>query len=222
MKKQALIIGLGQFGMSLAQSLAKNGMDVFASDIDPVRVQIAASYVAEAVAFDSSDEDALARAQPASRDICVCAIGPESKENGILVTALLKQMGAKKVIGRASDTLTERILTVVGADEVVNPERDFGERLAKRLTHEGVLDQVPLGADLVITELVSPSRMNGKTLIDLALPKRFEVSVVGIKTVNALGSRLSMPGPNTVINEGDILVVVSTTKSIANMMEKMQ
>jgi trk system potassium uptake protein TrkA len=222
MKKQALVVGLGQFGMSVARALAASGMDVLAVDNKAARVQMIVPHVAQAVTFDASDESALSRAEPALKDICVCAIGPESRENAILVTALLKQMGARMVIGRASDALTERIMTVVGADEVVNPERDFGERLAKRLAHEGLLDQVPLGSNLMISELTPPMSMQGRSLADLALPKRFEVSVVGIRKNTGFGSQLEMPGPSSVISEGDILVVVSSPKSITRMLETMK
>ena len=222
MKKQALVIGLGQFGMSLSQALSKSGVDVLAVDFNPARVEMAAVHVAEAVAFDATDEDALVRAEPASRDICVCAIGPESKENAILVTALLKQMGAGHIISRASDSLTERILSVVGAHEVVNPERDFGERLAKRLAHEGLLEQVPLGTSLVISEISPPARMLGRTLMELALPKRFEVFVVGIRKEIGVGGKLIMPTSSTVVSSGDILVVVSAHASVTRLLKEMR
>lgn len=222
MKKQALVIGLGQFGMSLAHALSKQGIEVLAVDINSKRVQSAAPYVTEAAAFDATDEDALARAVPSSRDVCVCAIGPESRENAILVTALLKQMGAAHVISRASDILTERILSVVGAHEVVNPERDFGERLAKRMSHDGLLEQVPLGSNLVISEVLPTPRMHGRTLLELMLPKQFGVSVVGIRETSGGGGTLVMPNPDTVISAGDILVVVSAPESVERMLEEMK
>ena len=222
MKKQALVIGLGQFGMSLSESLSKTGIDVLAVDINPARVQLASSRVAEAVCFDATDEEALARSEPAFRDICVCAVGPESRENGILVTALLRQMGATRIISRASDRLTERILSVVGAHQVVNPERDFGERLAKRLAHTGLLEQVPLGTELVISEISPPERMLGRTLIDLALPKKFHVSVVGIRKAVGIGGSLIMPTPATTVSSGDILVVVSAPDSVTRLLEELK
>jgi trk system potassium uptake protein len=222
MKKQALVIGLGQFGLSLSNSLSRSGIEVLAIDINPVRVELADPYVAESAAFDATDEDALAKATPDSRDVCVCAIGPESKENAILVTALLRQMGAKYIISRASDELTERILSVVGAHEVVNPERDYGERLAKKLAHTGLLEQIPLGENLAISELFPPTRMHGRTLRELALPKRFEISVVGIRKNTENGAKLTMPASETAISSGDILVVVSAPESVLKMLERMK
>src|SRR5690606_15392847 len=97
----------------------------------------------------------------------VCAIGDEASEGSIICVALLKQMGVKRLIGRASNDLHARILRLVGADMVVNPERDFGERFANLLMHDRVLGELPLGADLVLTELEVPKAFIGRNLIEL-------------------------------------------------------
>lgn len=127
MKKQAIVIGLGQFGMSVARALSERGVDVLAVDIAEERVRVAAGFAAEAACFDAMDTDALARTSPERREVCICAIGDEAKEASIICTALLRQMGAPRVIARANDDLHERILKLVGAHQVVNPERAFGE-----------------------------------------------------------------------------------------------
>ena len=126
--KQALIIGLGQFGMALARTLSERGVDVLAVDLDRQQVQLASSFVAQAACFDARDEESLKRAGPERRDLCVCAMGNESRESSIIVTALLRQMGARRIVARAIDELTGRILAMVGAHQIVNPERAFGEQ----------------------------------------------------------------------------------------------
>ena len=83
------------------------------------------------------------------------------------MTALLRQMGAPKIISRATDDLHERVLRLVGAHEVVNPERAYGERLATRLAHQGVADIIPLGDGLALTELIVPASFVGRSLIEL-------------------------------------------------------
>ena len=90
--KQALIIGLGQFGMALARTLSERGVDVLAVDLDRQQVQLASSFVAQAACFDARDEESLKRAGPERRDLCVCAMGNESRESSIIVTALLRQI----------------------------------------------------------------------------------------------------------------------------------
>ena len=84
MKKQAIVIGLGHFGMSVAQALSERGIEVLAVDTQEDRVRIAASFAAEAACFDATDTDALARTAPDQREFCVCAIGDESKESSII------------------------------------------------------------------------------------------------------------------------------------------
>lgn len=219
-QKQALIIGLGQFGMSLARSLSAQGVDVLAVDADKDVVQVAADFCAEALTLDATDEDALAEVVPRERDLCVCAIGTESREKAIIVTALLRQLGAEFVVARASDDVTKRILFLVGAHEVVNPESAFGERLANRLAHEGLLDQVPLGSDLVITELRPPKPLVGRTLIELKLPSRFQVTVVATRRMDDGEGKVLLPDPNDPIRSDDILVVVARSEAVKNFLQK--
>lgn len=209
MKKQAIVIGLGQFGMALTRSLTEHGVEVIAVDRRPELVEEASAVATQAVSLDATDEDALSRLVPSSRDLCICAIGDESREGAIMVTALLRQLGAQRVIARASDTLLERILGLVGAHEVVNPERAFGERLANRLVHIGIVDEIPLGSDLVVSEIKPSPAMIGRTLAELELPKRFGIMVLGLRMVSDGQEVVSLPDAQRRIVDTDILLVVA-------------
>ncbi|MCA9562941.1 MAG: TrkA family potassium uptake protein, partial [Myxococcales bacterium] len=143
MANQTLIIGLGQFGMSLARALAQHGSEVLAVDENERHINEIAPHVADAVLMNAMDEEALASLAPEQRDTCVCAIGDENREGSIIVTALLKQRGAKRIISRATDDLHARILSLVGAHEVINPERSYGQRLAIRLAWRNVVNVLP-------------------------------------------------------------------------------
>jgi trk system potassium uptake protein TrkA len=202
---QVLVVGLGQFGMALARSLAAGGVEVLAVDRDEGRVATIAPHVAEAVALDAMDEAELARCSPAVRDTCICAIGDDAREASIIVTALLKQMGARQLIARAIDPLHGRILKLVGASEVVNPEQAYGERLAARLAHRNVLDVLPLGQGLLVSELRAPEALVGRSLAALQLPRRFGLTVVA---VTPAGGVPRAAGPDVVVQSGDVLVVV--------------
>jgi len=114
MKKQAIVIGLGQFGMALARTLTERGVEVLAVDTSEERVRLAASFVTEAACFDGTDEAALTRAAPDRREVCVCAIGDDARDASIICTALLRQMGAKKIVARANTDVHMRILRLVG------------------------------------------------------------------------------------------------------------
>ena len=221
MRKQALVIGLGQFGTALARSLTAKRVEVMAFDRDEVLVQRISSYVADAICFDSTNEELLARAAPDKRDYCVVAIGDESRDSSIVTTALLRQMGAPFIITRANNEIHERIVRLVGAHEVVNPERAFGERLANRLAYRGVIDQVPIGEDLVFSELKVPAKAVGRTLADLAMPRRFGITVVGIRKIEQGRGHVRSPRPSDPLEPEDILLVVGAAEGLAKLTEEL-
>lgn len=220
MEKQVMVVGLGQFGMALTRVLSERGVEILAVDRDAQRVRVASQYAAEALCFDATDEEALGRTAPGRRDVCVCAIGDEATEASIVCTALLKQMGAKLLVARVNSDLHERILRLVGADLVVNPERAFGERFANQIMHEGVLGELPLGSDLVITELRLPKAFVGRSLIELELPRRFKVTVVAVRRRDESDSAVQ-PDPREPMKAGDVLVVVSSADAVPNMLRKL-
>lgn len=221
MAKQALVIGLGQFGNTVARALARRGLEVLAVDSRPDLVQAISGSVGEAVCLNALDEAALARTAPAERDLCICAIGEQYRENAIIVTALLRQQGAPRIIARAGDDLLERILLLVGAHEVVNPERAFGERLATRLIHEGILEEIPLGQDLVISELLVPPALVGRKLIELELPRRFGLTVLGLRRKVEERSTVVTPDPRAPLLEGEILIVVARPGAAQKLAERL-
>jgi trk system potassium uptake protein TrkA len=143
--QQVLIIGIGQFGRALATALTQKGVEVMAVDHRPEIVEDIAPLVADAATLDATDEEALARLQPAKRDVSVCAIGEDSKEAAIICTALLRQLGAPRVIARAASDVNQRILMLVGAHEVYSPEEEFGRRLANRIAIHNIVTDMPLG-----------------------------------------------------------------------------
>lgn len=218
MKRQALVIGLGQFGMSVCRALAARQVEVLAVDVSDDRVRTAAAFVTEAACFDATDESALARTSPERRDVCLCAIGDEAKEASIICTALLKQMGARRVIARSNDDLHARILTLVGASHVVNPEREFGDRFANQILYERIRGEMPLGEGVLITEISVPGSFVGRTLSELQLPRRFRVTVVAIRKGST--GAVVMPRPDSGIEEGDVMVVVAKERAVAQMMEQ--
>lgn len=220
MARQTLVIGLGQFGMSLARALAQHGSEVLAVDIDEGHINDIAPHVADAVLMDAMDEDALASLGPAQRDACVCAIGDENREGSIIVTALLKQQGAPRIISRATDDLHARILTLVGAHEVINPERNYGERLAIRLEWRNVVNVMPLGGNLVLTEIDAPESFWGRTLAELELPRKFSVNVSAVRRQSGEGVKATVPDPHQPLQKGDILMLVSKEDDARRLTER--
>lgn len=217
MAQQILIIGLGQFGMSLARSLSEKGAEVLAIDINKNLVEEAAIFVTEAMIIDATDEIELARLEPEKRDITVCAIGDDSKEASIICTALLRQMGSSVVIARANDKMHQRILQLVGAHQIINPEQECGKRFANRLLYRDVIADTSLGEDLHLAEICMQPSMVGKTLIELALPQNFGVMVVGIRR-KATG-KVVQPSPSELLKAEDNIVIVSSEEVILKLIK---
>jgi trk system potassium uptake protein TrkA len=218
MNKQALVIGLGQFGMAVARALVERNVEVLAVDVSEDRVRAASALATEAACFDATDEAALARTFPERRDVCLCAIGDEAKDASIICAALLSQMGAKRVIARANDDIHARILKLVGAHQVVNPERAFGDRFANQILHEGIRGELPLGEGVLITEVSAPESFVQKSLGQLSLPKRFGVTVVAIR--KGKNGAVVMPRVDSVLEAGDGIVVVAEEEAVSQMMDR--
>ncbi len=217
MSQQILIIGLGQFGMSLAKTLFEKGAEVLGVDIDKNLVAEASHFVTESIVVDATDENELARLEPRKRDVSVCAIGDDSKESSIVCTALLRQMGAPLVVARANNKMHQNILQLVGAHQIINPEQEFGKRFANRLLYRNMIADTNLGEDLRLTEILTQPSMVGKTLIELELPKKFGVMVVGIRR-NAKG-KVVQPYPNEPLKAEDNLIIVSSETAIPKLIK---
>lgn len=216
MSQQIMIIGLGQFGTLLARTLFERGAEVLAVDIEQSRIDAVADFVTHAVAIDATDEGELAQLMPASRDTVVCTIGGASKDSAIICTALLRQMGCQHIVARANSQMYRRILLLVGAHEVINPELEFGRRFATHLLHRNILSDTTLGGDLELTEIILPPSMVNKNLVALALPKRYGIIVAAVRR----GGDLFRPDPQEMLQEGDKLLIVSSEEALATLLKE--
>ena len=126
------------------------------------------------------------------------------------------------MIARAGDELLERILRLVGAHEVVNPDKAFGERLARRLLYQGILEEVPLGEDLVMSEVRVPPALVGHRLAELELPRRYGLTVLAVRRLDERGhSRVERPLADTRLGAGDIAIVVAKPGASQRLMERL-
>ena len=219
MAQQILIIGLGQFGMSLANTLTEKGAEVLAVDTDRNLVEEAARFATHALILNATDEVELARLEPGKRDVAVCCIGDDSREASIICTALLRQMGTPLIVARASDRMHQRILRLVGAHQIVNPELEFGRRFANRILYSNVIVDTNLGDDLHLTEISPQESIIGKTLIELSLPSKYGVMVAGVR--RAEDGRVVQPLPDEPIRAKDHLILVSSEPSIARLVKEL-
>lgn len=218
MRKQVMVIGLGQFGMALAQTLSERGVEVLAVDISQKKVDIAAEFVAYAVAIDATDEAALAKLRPMDRDAVICCMSNSSKESVIICTALLRQMGCRYIVSRAGNDTYRRILFMVGAHEVIIPEQDYGRRFATHLLYRNMIADHDDSNELNLTEIRLPKSMTGKNLVELALPKKYGIIVAALRR----DGKLMRPDPQQKLLEDDMLLIVSDEQAIAKLSEELE
>ena len=215
MSLQVLIIGLGQFGMSLARRLSEKGAEVVAVDINKELVDEATSFLDDSLCLDATDEIAIQRLSPKDRDVVICAIG--ARESSILTTAILKQMGCNNIIARATDKIHERILKAVGANKVINPDAEYGKKFANKILFQNIIAD-ETSEDIQLLEVNVLPFMVGKDLIELALPKKYGIIIAAIKK----GNVLLKPIPNTILSAEHKLLLVCSEDAITKMIEENQ
>lgn len=218
MIRNVAVIGLGRFGEELALQLAEQRLDVLAIDNGMKRIEAVSRFVTRAVCLDSTDEEALAGVNIHEMDLAVCAIGEKYMENSILTTALLKQFRVPRIISRALEPLHERILRLVGATEIVNPEREIGRRLAYKIAHPGIIEQIPLAPGVSMSEIHLPESFVGRNLAELDIRKKYGVNVVALRRrgddAKKRESFTINPEPQAPLRSGDVLIVIGRDEHI--------
>ncbi|KJS17534.1 MAG: potassium uptake system protein [Peptococcaceae bacterium BRH_c4b] len=208
--KQFTVIGLGRFGTSVARTLTQMGYDVLAIDADENKVEELADVVTHAVTANALDETVLKSLGLRNFDVVVVAIGQDIQSN-ILVTVMLKEMGVKKVVAKAATELQGKVLQKIGADVVVFPERDMGERVARWLVSKNIIDVINLSPDYSLVELAASPEFQGVSLQDTGLRKKFDISVLAIRRGKEF---IISPGARQIIEEGDVLIVIGSNEKL--------
>jgi trk system potassium uptake protein TrkA len=206
-KQEFAVIGLDRFGYSLACRLESLGHAVLGIDIDPAKVQFIANAVTEAVILDATNEEALKQVDITAFDTVVVAIG-HNFEPSALVTATLKSMGVKNIVCQASTDRHRDILLHIGADRVVQPLEDSGERLANELSTPGMMDSISLDEHHAIVEIKTPPGLVSKKLAHCDI---YHVTILLVKRSDKL---TISPPPDFVIQEDDLLIVLGETTHI--------
>lgn len=215
------VVGMGLFGQSLSRQLARNGAQVIAIDQNPHLIDDIKSDVDLAVRLDATDEREL-RAQGIHEvDVLVASIGDNFEANQMLIL-VAKCMGIKRVIARAPSSTHARILSLIGADEVVMPEESAAMELARRMVQPSIKGYMELIEGTSVAELQAPADFVGKNLVELDLKRKARVSLVAIKhpdpsQPSGFRIRVVLLGTD-VIEQGDVLVVLGRDEDIKAMM----
>lgn len=216
MKKQFIVIGLGRFGSSLTKTLIENDHEVLAIDKELNPVQSVSSLATQAIQADCSDEHVLKELGVRNYSHAIVAIG-ENLQTSILITLLLKEMNLPRITAKAKNEIHGKVLTKIGADQVVYPEIDMGVRLGKQLSSDNLIDYIELSTDYNLVELMAPSAMNGKSLQQLDVRANYGCTIMAIKT----GDNINIsPKAEDKIRTGDILLMIGNNEDILHMERK--
>ncbi|MGH3042508.1 MAG: potassium channel family protein [Gaiellaceae bacterium] len=202
--REFMVIGLGRFGGGLAETLVGMGHEVLGVDANAKSVQQFSGILTHVVEADSTDEQAMRQLGAAEFATAVVAIGTDI-EASILTASVLADLGVPRIVAKAVSQAHGRILERVGADRVVFPERDMGIRVGHSLAGS-ILDYFELDPGFAIVETTAPRELVGKTLADAEVRKRYGITVVCVKPA---GGSFTYATPDTVVREGDILVVAA-------------
>ena len=213
--KRVAVIGLGRFGESVAITLAEIGYEVTAVDIDERRVAAIADRVTLAAQGDGTDEELLRSLEVGRSEVGIVAQGRNLEAN-LISTRLLKKSGVRWVVAKSTSELHGELLSLIGADRVVFPERDEGNRLAHAIAVPSINDYISLSTTSGIAKFVAPDHFTGRTLSQLHDASDAKLSVLVIKRGNTL---ITSPSFGEVIQPGDELVVVGPDRDIETFVE---
>jgi trk system potassium uptake protein len=210
--KRVVVIGLGIFGFNIAKDLYENGLEVIAIDKNKEVIQKIRDFSTKAVLADGTDKEVLESIGIQEDDVVIISFG-EDLAASTLIALHLKEMKVKHIIVKAPNEDHKHVLEKVGATEVIIPEKEMADKVAKSLISPNVLDYIPLSEDYTVCEMVPPASFMGKTIGELHLRSRYHIEVIAIREM--LPERVTMvPRADFVIKDSDVLVVIGKEKDI--------
>lgn len=216
--KTFVVIGLGRFGTAVAVELCKQGHEVLAIDRSEAIVQAIADKVTHAAAGDAADPAVLKALGVRNYDCAIVAAAQDVGESA-LVTLSLKDLGVPKVVCKAKDATHKRVLERLGADRVIIPEQESGVKLAQGLARSNILNFIELSEDYGIVEVEAPADWCGKTLLELNVRARYDVTVIAVHQGGA-EELVVAPGANYVFQPGETAVVLGRYEDINRLNER--
>ena len=211
--KSFIVIGLGRFGSEVARSLCRQGCEVLAIDVSNELVQQISEEVTQAVVGDGQDKEVLRALDAKSFDCGIVAIG-DNLGASVLATMNLKELGVPYLVCKASDATHKQVLSKLGADRVVIPEKENAARLAKSLGSINVLDYIELSEDYGIIDTPAPEKWDGKSLIELNVRAKLGVNILAVKRN---GNITVSPSADYKILKDDVLVVLGDNAALKAM-----
>ncbi|MCD8074056.1 MAG: TrkA family potassium uptake protein [Lachnospiraceae bacterium] len=217
--KSILIIGLGDFGHYLCRDLAGLKNDIMVVDQDETAIEDLLDLVSDSLIADCTRENVLKKIGVSDFDICfVCISG--NFQSSLEITSLLKDLGAKYVVSMVRSEVHAKFLLRNGADEVIHPNRGAAMRAAVKYNNDHIFDYIDLKDGYSIYEITPLKEWVGRTILSSDIRARHDMYIIGI--ISANGQTNFMPDPQTLIREGDHLMVLAHRDTIDRMMRKLR
>ena len=216
--KSILIIGMGRFGRHLCQKFTRLDNEVMIVDKDEAAVSAVAADATSAQIADCTDENVLRDLGVHNFDMCFVCIGSDFTSS-LLITSMLKDVGAKHVVAKASRDLQAKLLLRNGADEVVYPERESAERLATRMSANNVFDYIELTPEYSIYEIPPLSGWVNHSVKEVEVRNRYHINILAIKNDGELNP---MPGGDYVFTGKEHLLAMASREDARKLLRKMQ
>lgn len=215
MDKNIIVLGLGRFGMSVATRLFKEGFYVTAVDYDYDLIEKMADSVSSAIQADITEEVAMHSLGINNYDVAIIATGSDL-EASIEATLICKDSGVNEVIAKASSKQHARILKKIGADRIVFPEFDTGQRLAKSLSGPSLMEIIDFSDEISLIKIKARKSWIGKSLVDLDFRKRYQMNVIAFERDNHMIIDFD---PNLLIEEDDTIVLIGEKENAKAIQE---
>jgi trk system potassium uptake protein TrkA len=223
-----IIVGLGNFGASLAEKLTNQGNEVIGIDSSMVKVDALKEKISHTICMDATDESTVSGLPLKDTDVVIVAIGEDQGSN-VMATALFKNLHVKRLISRAINPLHEMVLKTLGVDEIVHPEEETAERWSKKLCLKGVIDSFELNDEFSLVEANIPSRYVGRKIEELNFRKKYNLLILTTikktEILGKLGTRIienkvqGVASGELVLEKGEIMVIYGSNNDIERFLK---
>jgi trk system potassium uptake protein TrkA len=208
--KTYAVLGLGRYGRAVAEELLNNGAEVLAVDIDQNNVNNAIETIPVCKCADITEPEVINRLGIANIDVVIVAMA-SNLEASVMAVTLCKEAGVETVIAKCGNEMHQKILSRVGADKVIFPEKESGRRLAKNLLTSGFVERIELSEEISMVELPVKEEWVGKTLIELSLRKKYTVNVVAVRKGDEISTTVDPAAP---LEKDSVLIVIANTSKL--------
>lgn len=209
--KQYVVIGLGKFGYHVAKGLGQQGVSVIGIDTDEEHIREVSEYIEEAISLDSTDKHALEEAGVRDADVGIVSIG-EDIEASILTVMALKELNVKKIIAKATSQVHGKILSKIGADNIIYPERQVAKKIVKNLIeHTMIYETIDLSITMKIAKMIVPEIWVGTSILSGVFEEKYNVKPIAYKHHGIWHTKFES---DDILESGDIVVLLGNNDDI--------